>query len=238
MSRFSEIAETLAVELIRKSGVQDWKDEQTQLGIATASAAMASHILYLEGLEMANEVLKKAGTQILFADHAGDFSAAAKTDMEVGTPTDVQLSLASLADGSGRESAKVDLGATRAEAYSVMAALEFAATPTAGEVVEFYWAPSPISTAANGNPMQIDGADAAAPSGIGTLAELVDVCQFIGNFVNTNDATGNVQVGFVGTLVPTERYGILIVKNESGAALHSDDVEMHVAFTPIVSEIQ
>ena len=188
---------------------------------------------------MTNEVLQKTGTQICFADHATDFGGgAAKTSLEQGTPTDVQIDLTSLADGAGRESAKVDLGATRAPAYSVMAAIEFAATPTSGEVVELYWAPSPDGTAANGNPMEIDGADAAAPSGIGTLAELVDSCLFIGNFICTDDATGSVQSQPVGILHPPERYGILIVKNESGAAFHSDAVESHVVFNPIIDEVQ
>lgn len=187
---------------------------------------------------MATEILQKVGTQIIFADHAGDYAAAAKTKIEVGTPTECQISLASVADGAGRESAKVDLGSTRAAQYSVMASFEFAATPSSGDLVELYWAPSPISTAANGNPHNIDGADAAAPSGIGTLAELVKACQLIGVCVCTDDATTAVQTFYVGKFAPPERYGILIVKNESGAAFHSDDVECHVVFNPIVDESQ
>lgn len=188
---------------------------------------------------MANEILVKVGIQIIFADHATDFvGGAAKTSLEQGTPTDVQLDLTSLADTAGRESAKVDLGATRAPRYSVMVAFEMAATPAIGEIIELYWAPSPDATAANGNPMEIDGADAAAPSGIGTLLELVRVCQFIGNFVCNNDVTGSVQGGFIGVFSPAERFGILIVKNESGAAFHSDAVETHIVFNPIIDEVQ
>ncbi len=188
---------------------------------------------------MANEVLLKVGTQISFADHGTDFvGGAAKTSLEQGTPTDVQIDLTSLADTAGRESVKVDLGATRASRYSVMASFEFAATPVTGDFVELYWAPSPDATAANGNPMNIDGADAAAPSGIGTLAELVAVCQFIGVFTCTNDPTTAVQTALIGTFSPAERYGILIVKNESGAAFHSDAVETHIVFDPIVTEVQ
>ena len=187
---------------------------------------------------MANEILEKVGTQIVYADHAGDFSPAAQTSLVQGSPTNRQLSLASVADTAGRESNKVDLGATRASKYSVMASFEFAATPVTGELVELYWAPSPDSNDANGNPMSIDGVDAAAPSGIGTLAELVAVCQFIGVFVCTNDATAAVQTAYIGTFSPAERYGTLIVKNESGAAFHSDDVECHVVLDPIITEVQ
>ncbi len=193
-------------------------------------------------MALPDQLVLGVGTQIIFADHGGDFvGGPTKTSLEVAG-TDVQLDLTDLADGSARESAKVDLGANRAPAYSVMAAFEFETSPlpTAGDVVELYWAPSPIDTAANGNPMQIDGVDAAAPSGIGTLAELVKLCDFIGNFIVSNDGTGEgVQVGSVGILVPKERHGILIVKNEAGnaAAFHSDAVESHVVFNPITENI-
>lgn len=187
---------------------------------------------------MANDVLLTVGTQIIFADHATDFvGGAAKTSLEVAG-TDVQLDLTDLANTAGRESAKVDLGATRAAEYSVMASFEFAATPVTDEHVELRWAPSPISTAANGNPMSIDGVDAAAPSGIGTLAELRKATQYIGEFVVTNDATPAVQTAWIGSFSPKERFGILLVINESDAAFHSDAVESHIVFNPVKDQIQ
>ena len=130
---------------------------------------------------MANQVLVEVGNSISFADHAGDFSPAAANNLEQGTPTDCQLSLLSLSNTAARQSAKVDLGENRARRYSVMAAFEFAATPTAGEVVELYWAPSPNSTAANGNPGGASGSDSAySGTGASTLAESVEQLQFIG----------------------------------------------------------
>lgn len=189
---------------------------------------------------MPNEIKTKTGAQFTFADHGTDFAGgAAKTSLEQAGSTDVQLDLTSLADTAGRESAKVDLGATRAPLYSFIATMEFAATPVTGETVEFRWAPSPDATAANGNPMSIDGVDAAAPSGIGTLAELEVACQFIGVAVITNDATASVQTAVVqGKLAPRERYGILLVTNESGAAFHSDAVETHISMVEILDEVQ
>ena len=50
--------------------------------------------------------------------------------------------------------------------------------------------------------------------------------------------TATVQVAEVGMFTPSERYGSLVVKNESAAAFHSDDVESHVVFDPIVPEVQ
>ena len=188
---------------------------------------------------MANKIKTVTGAQFVFADHATDFvGGAPQFSLEQAGSTDVQLDSTSVADTAGRESAQVDLGATRARIYSFIATLEFAATPTTGETVEFYWAPSPDSVAANGNPMNIDGVDAAAPSGIGTLAELQAACDFIGPAVISNDATASVQTVVIGRYSPPERYGILLVVNESGAAFHSDAVETHISMVEILPEVQ
>lgn len=187
---------------------------------------------------MANEVLLKTGTQLSFADHAGDFSPAAGSSLEQGTPTDVQLSLASVADNAARQSAKFDLGATRAGYYHIIAAIEFAATPVAGDIVEFYIAWSPDATAANGNPGGVSGSDAAYAGYSSNLDASLKQLDPVGMMVVTAQATTTVQVGLVGGFYPKERYGTLVVVNQAGAAVHSDDVECHVVFDPIVDEIQ
>lgn len=188
---------------------------------------------------MPNEFLQKVGSQIRFVG-SGFSPADDGTNYTIGTPTDVALTLASLADGAGRQSAKADLGATRARAYEVLAAIDFTGeTPTTGEVVQFYWAPSTSGTAGNGNVAGNSGGDAACPDGaLGsiTLAEFLKQCQFIGNLVVHDGAV--VQNGFAGVLCPTSRYGQLIVVNESGDALEADNVESHVVFNPIVDEVQ
>ncbi len=188
---------------------------------------------------MANVTLE-VGTQIIFADHATDFvGGLAKTSLEVGTPTptDVQIDLTSLGDDAGRESAQVDLGAGRAPRYSVMASIEAGSSPLiTGERIDFYWAASPETTASDGNPGQIDGVDAVAPSGVGTLDELLSVCVLIGSLVVENTAS-TVQTGTVGILVPSERYGILIVVNRGGATLETDAIESHVVFNPITDDV-
>lgn len=188
---------------------------------------------------MANEVLQKVGTQIIFADHGTDFVAgSAKTSLQQGTPLDVQIDLTTLGAAAGRESKKFDFGATRAAQFSCMAAIEADATGfTTGNTIDFYLAPSPDSTDANGNPGQINGADAAAPSGAGTLAELLVQCILIGSLIVENTAS-TIQVGFVGVFSPPERYGILIVVNNGGQAFLNDAVEHHVVFNPIIDEVQ
>lgn len=191
---------------------------------------------------MANKILldEQDGTpkQIVFADVAGDFAPTAANDLRVGSPTTCQLAIASVADAAARQSTKVDLGAVRATRYKVRAALEFAATPTAGDIVELYWAPSGSATAGTGNPGGASGADSAYAGYSSNLAASVKQLERIGTFICTAQATATVQIAECGYFVPGERYGSLIVKNESNAAIHSDDVECNVVFDPVYEEVQ
>ena len=190
---------------------------------------------------MANEFLFKESTQIRFFV-TGSFSPADNgTNWTRGTPTDVALTLSAVANGAGRQSAKVDLGATRPRAYAVCGCVDFTGeTPTAGNTVDYYWAPSTSSTAANGNVAGNSGGDAAAPDGaLGsiTLAEFLLQCDFIGSLIVHDGAS--VQNGLVNPYwVPPSRYGQLIVVNNSGDAFEADDVEAHQVFEPIVDELQ
>lgn len=189
---------------------------------------------------MANEVLLKVGTQIRFCV-AGSFSPAdAGTNWTIGTPTDVALTLSAVASAGARQSAKVDLGATRAEEYEVLGCVDFTdETPSATGSIDYYWAPSTSGTAGNGNVAGNSGGDAAAPDGaLGsiTLAEFLLQCQYIGSLATHDGAV--VQNGYVGRFSPTSRYGQLIVVNNGGDAFEADDVEMHQVFNPIIREIQ
>ena len=193
---------------------------------------------------MANKVLvlamDSAPDQITFADFGGDFNPTAANDLRADgvVDTECQLALTGLADTTAVQSTKVDLGSLRAAEYHVRAAFEMAATPVAGDVIELYWAPSQHATAANGNPGGASGATGAYAGYAANLAASVRQLIFIGPFVCTANVTATVQVADVATFSPPERYGSLIVKNESAAAFHSDDVECHVVFDPIIPEIQ
>lgn len=188
---------------------------------------------------MANEILVKVGTQIIFADHATDFAGGTSgTSLEVATATDVQFDTTDVADTAGRQSAQVDLGATRSRLFVLSAALEMAATPTTGERVDFYWVASNQSTAGDGNPGYATGVDAAYAGGVATLAEGLRQLMYIGPMIMSADATTTVQVAVIAIFSPPTRFGSLVVVNESGAAFHSDAVETHVVMDPIVDEIQ
>lgn len=192
---------------------------------------------------MANKLLltPNDGTpdQIVFCDAAGDFSPTAANDLRdatAGFRTTCQLSLASVLDAAYRQSAKVDLGAKWAKAYMVRAALEFAAGLAAGDTCYLWWNPSQSSTAANGNNGGCSGSDAAYTGYSSNAADSVFHLEPIGSFRMTAQATATIQVGVVGILCPAHRYGSLVF--QAGDDMHSDDVEIHIVFDPIIEELQ
>jgi len=187
-----------------------------------------------------NEVHVKVGTQIRFFV-TGSFSQAdAATNWTIGTPTDVVLTLNAVAAAAGRQSDKIDLGATRAPEYEVLGCVDFTGeTITTPGTVDYYWAPSTSTTQANGNVAGNSGGDADAPGGaLGsiTLAEFLKQCQFIGSLVLHDGAS--VQNGPIGRFSPSGRYGQLVVVNNCDSAFEADDVEMHQVMNPIIPDIQ
>lgn len=160
------------------------------------------------------------------------------TDMRIGTPTNVALTLANIGNDAGRQSLKVDLGAERAPEYDVFSAIDCSGMTT-GEVIEFYWAPSTHATQANGNVAGNSGGDAGCPDGaLGsiTLNEFLKLCQKIGVLV-VHDGTA-VQNGYVGRFSPAARYGQMIVVNRGGASFVNANDESHVVMNPLVLEVQ
>ena len=198
-------------------------------------------LVFAPAVQGATEILQKTNASIALGV-SGSFNPADDgTNFTDDLITiDFALTLNALADTAGRHSIKFDLGATRARQFSVLAAVDFTGeTPTAGEVVEYYWCPSTDSTQAEGNIAGNSGADAAAPDGaLGsiTLAEFAKLCLFIGNLI-VHDG-GSVQNGYVGRFSPPERFGQILVINESGDAFEADDVEAHTVLVPIVDELQ
>ena len=188
-----------------------------------------------------NQVLVKdaastAPKQISFATHAS-YVATTNNVIEIGTPTEVEMSLLDVVDGAAVQSVKADLGAARAARYVVTCCLEYqVAAPTTGTLVEFYWAASGQSGAGVGNPGYVSGADGAYSGGDATLAEGIAQLQFIGQLVVSADI--EFQIADVGTFSPTHRYGSLIVKNETGQKIADTDIiETAVVITPIVDDI-
>ena len=174
--------------------------------------------------------------QISFAIHA-TYSPTGGNPIEIGTPTEVELDLLNLLDTAAEQSAKADLGAVRASRYVVTACIEFQlASPTTGTLVEFYWAASGQSTAANGNPGYTTGVVGAYTGTPAELAEGIAQLAFIGSL--TVSADQEFQIADVGIFSPTHRFGMLIVKNETNVTIcDTDIIESAVVLTPIVDDI-
>ncbi len=182
------------------------------------------------------DVTLEVGTQLSFADHAGDFAPFSASNLESGTPTDVQMAVTNRADDTAHQSDKFDLGANRAPRYSVMSSMEFFSSPTTGERLDYYVAWSPTGAAALGNPTGVTGSDAQFTGGPLTLDEALAQLDFVGSMV-VGAYTG-VQTSHIGTMVPKERYGVLVLVNRSGVALAAtDDIECHTVFTPVVDDV-
>lgn len=148
---------------------------------------------------------------------------------------DATLTLTSVSNGAARQSAALDLGSTRPELQSVTASFEIAATPTAGNTIDLYWAPSTDNSV---YPANVGTTDAAYSGYSSNLTAAIKQLQFIGSFICTAQATATVQKGFVGVFRPPTRYGVLVVVNNSGAALHSSATNMVVTFTPVAGVIE
>ena len=188
-----------------------------------------------------NQVLIKdaastAPKQISFATHASYVAATANV-IEIGTPTEVEMSLLDLGDGAAVQSTKADLGAVRASRYVLTCCLEYqVAAPTTDTEVEFYWSASGQSAAGVGNAGYATGADGAYTGTPATVVEGIAQLVFIGSIVVSADL--EFQIADAGVFSPKHRYGSLIVKNESGQKIADTDIiETAVVLTPIVTDI-
>jgi len=188
-----------------------------------------------------NQILVKDGIAGLLFSNSAEYVATDLGDLENTdtVPTAVQLDLGgTVTTQLARQSTKADLGAVHSAQYGVTASIEFATAPVTGETVDFYWSPSHSGTAGKGNMAQTTGVDGAYSGGAATLAEGLAQLIFIGSLVCTADATTFIQTAFIGVFSPPDRYGNLVVHNNTSDDYHSDAVEMAVAFDPIVSDIQ
>lgn len=184
-----------------------------------------------------SDITIEVGTpQISFATHAS-LSPAAGNVMELGTPTDVEMSLLNLADTAAVQSAKFALPANRAPRYALKACLEWqVAAPTTALTVEFYIGWSDQSGATVGNSGYLTGSDGAYTGTPATLVEGLSQLDFIGVQVATADI--EFQISTIGIFVPLARYGSLVIRNLAGQTLcDTDIIDTNIVFTPMVDDV-
>lgn len=224
-----ELARDLALSFIVKSGVKEWHEPESREAIARAAVEMAAFIWanqnwqpYSGGnMALPDNALVQTGTEIVFKSSGGDAA----------------ITMTSVANAAGRQSVKADFGATRARYYDVFAEVELAATPTAGNLIDLYLNPSGSATAGTDNLANCSGADAAYAGYSSNLSASVPQLLYIGSLVCTAQATATVQVGYVGRVQIPQRYGSMVVVNNSGAAFHSSAANVRFRFVPVADTI-
>jgi len=165
---------------------------------------------------MSNEVLVKQGTSKVWKAAGGDYA----------------ITLASIADGAGRQGVKGDLGEKFAPRYAVTLEINLDAAPTAGKTIELYWAASHDNTTFPGG---ADGTDAAYKAA--EEDEWKKQLLLIGCLVVTADADAVVQTQ-VFVFCPPARYGAPLVINKTGQAFEGDNDSHQITFTPLIDEVQ
>ena len=143
------------------------------------------------------------------------------------------ISMASVANAAARQSVKCDFGASRARRYLLIAEVELAATPTAGNAIEFYAGFSNSGSAATDNPGNLSGSGGAYSGYSSNLTASIKQLAYLGDLVCTTQATATVQRGIVGLVEIATRYVCLAVVNNSGAAFHSSDSNVSFRFIPV-----
>lgn len=220
MTTLPELTRDILLALASKSGVQEWTDVTHREQITLAALEMAANIWnQTQGSNMAlpDSALIQSGTEKTFKSSGGS----------------ADITMTSVANAAARQSTKCDFGATRARFYDVFAEVELAATPTAGNLIDLYLNPSSSATAGTDNLGGASGTDAAYAGYSSNLAASVPQLLYIGSLVCTTQATANVQKGYVGRVLVPQRYGSLIVVNNSGAAFHSSATNVVFRFVPV-----
>ena len=165
---------------------------------------------------MANEVLVKQGTNLVWKAAGGDSA----------------ITLASLAVDAGRNGVKDDLGATFATLFTATLEIEMDVAPTAGGCIELFWAPSYDDSTFPGG---ATGTDAAYKAG--EVDEWKKQLLFIGCLVVTNDIQPQVQTG-VFVFSPPSRYGAPVIINKTDQAFEGNDDVHKLTLTPLIDEVQ
>lgn len=207
---------TLAVEMVRKSGVREWNDPQLRADLANAAVEMAGILSEQDDDEMANKVYMITETSIVFGSEVGD---------------DVAWSTESIASGAGRQSAFHDRGAdgtARAFVYRYRFYTQAQATPTVGNACRLY-----NKTSDGTHPDNDDGTSDAAVSAEDKLKNLTPLRGAI-----VDEAAANIEYVSKGRIAIAERYFGPVLWNAMGSTITADAAETKAVFTPIVHEVQ
>lgn len=184
-----------------------------------------------------NTVKIKTGT--VFTFRSASYSPTAINDIDPAGSTTVDLTLSSIVAGAAKHSDQFDFGEPRGQRYSLKAAIEWFAAVTSGGTVDFYMVYSNNATVTDGLTGRefTDGVDGAVVTTNATVAEFVAQLHYVGSFVNNGYA--GVQIADCGIFSPRDRYGSLVVVNNTDATLcGTDDIESCIVMSELNDDIQ
>lgn len=137
------------------------------------------------------------------------------------------LTLTSLADGNGRAGEEHDFGDPATMTWYWDLKLDFNVAPTAGNVVDIYWAASDDGTDYWG---ECTGADEAYNS-----EDDMKRLMHLGSLVCSNDTNPQITGG---VFELPGRYGLPVISNQSGQALTATGTDQIFSMTPRDIEVQ
>lgn len=220
------VLEVIVAGLLAKSGATEWNDPVSRAKLIASINEIAQGI---DCMALPDFFRVKTGTALTLKSSGG--TAA--------------ITLASLANGNGtsagaRQAATLDLanGASSGaypKRWRIDFDVEIAATPTAGNVVNFYGSFSNATGAGKGN---TSGSDAAYTGYSNNIDAAAKQLTFLGAHICTAQATATIQKGLVGTFTATGRYLNIVVDNRSGAAFHTSDANIVITLTPLDDTIE
>ncbi len=166
---------------------------------------------------MANEVYVKEGTVFLINGESG---------------ADYAWSMEGVANGAGRVSAQIDLGASpRPRRYAWICEVQFQATPTQGKGLELYIAEA-MSNASSRMAGDLGTTDAA----LGDV-DMRRNLRGIGQVISENAAASEKCIAF-GMFSTDARYINMVGYDDSGASINATDSNFKFYLMPVMEQGQ
>lgn len=222
-----ELSGQIAIELVRKSGVREYENDDVCLAIGRAASLIVCEIFEQLGdseMPVLGTFKRKQGTAQTLKSTGGSatmaFASLANTN---GTSTGaIQSSTFDFGDGWDTD-------------WLIETELEHAATPTAGTAVDIHC----FYNSATGAGRAGTSGSSAAYTG---YANNINAClvgnSFIHSHVATANATTTVQKPPGSVFRPQGRYGNFVAVNRTGAALHNTETNQLIRLTPLVDTIE
>lgn len=162
---------------------------------------------------MANEVLVKQGTTVVWTSSGGDKA----------------ITLTSLANNAGRIGASLDRGATHSRKMRFWVQVDFASSPTKGTTVDLYLITSDDNSNWDGGTAPTDAALTSAD----TLPQYIFVGSVILDDLTTPNQSSSWEIELGARYIAP-----VIFNNGSGQSLTSTGTDQIIRMTPIIDEVQ